>query len=118
MSNSLQTLITMAVYLAAMIVIGVFFHEICKPGIRKLLYGGRKLGPWVAAMSASLGYERWLLMGLPGVRTGAAWQTPSGRRWAWPSHLPQLAVCLKAACATTLWRRATPSLSPNTSATA
>ncbi len=68
MSNSLQTLITMAVYLAAMIVIGVFFTKFANQGSENFFIGGRKLGPWVAAMSAEASdMSGWLLMGLPGV---------------------------------------------------
>jgi sodium/proline symporter len=68
MSNSLQTLITMVVYLAAMIGIGIFFAKFANQGSENFFIGGRRLGPWVAAMSAEASdMSGWLLMGLPGV---------------------------------------------------
>jgi sodium/proline symporter len=68
MSNSLQTLIIMALYLAAMIVIGIFFAKVANEGSENFFIGGRRLGPWVAAMSAEASdMSGWLLMGLPGV---------------------------------------------------
>ncbi len=68
MSASLQTLMAMVVYLIAMVVIGVFFVKFANEGSENFFIGGRKLGPWVAAMSAEASdMSGWLLMGLPGV---------------------------------------------------
>jgi sodium/proline symporter len=68
MSASLQTLSTMVVYMAAMIVIGIFFAKFANTGSENFFIGGRKLGPWIAAMSAEASdMSGWLLMGLPGV---------------------------------------------------
>ncbi len=68
MSASLQTVIIMALYLVAMIVIGLFFAKVANQGSENFFIGGRKLGPWVAAMSAEASdMSGWLLMGLPGV---------------------------------------------------
>ncbi len=67
--TSSQILITlsMVVYIAIMIAIGLFYAK--KKHISEDFYlGGRKLGPWVTAMSAeSSDISSWLLMGLPGV---------------------------------------------------
>ncbi|NLA86734.1 MAG: sodium/proline symporter PutP [Clostridiales bacterium] len=68
MSASVQTLATMLLYMAAMIVIGVFFAKFANRDTENFFIGGRKLGPWVAAMSAEASdMSGWLLMGLPGV---------------------------------------------------
>jgi sodium/proline symporter len=51
-----------------MIVIGVYFAKVANEGSENFFIGGRKLGPWVAAMSAEASdMSGWLLMGLPGV---------------------------------------------------
>ena len=68
MSASLQTLLTMALYMVAMIIIGVYFTKFANADSENFFIGGRKLGPWVAAMSAEASdMSGWLLMGLPGV---------------------------------------------------
>jgi sodium/proline symporter len=68
MSNTVQTLIIMVLYMIAMIVIGLFFAKVANQGSENFFIGGRKLGPWVAAMSAEASdMSGWLLMGLPGV---------------------------------------------------
>lgn len=68
MSATVQTLITMVLYLIAMIGIGLFFAKVANEGSENFFIGGRKLGPWVAAMSAEASdMSGWLLMGLPGV---------------------------------------------------
>ncbi len=68
MSASIQTLATMVLYMVAMIVIGVFFAKIANKDSENFFIGGRRLGPWVAAMSAEASdMSGWLLMGLPGV---------------------------------------------------
>ena len=59
-------LITMGVYLFGMIIIGAFCSKNENAG--DFYLGGRKLGPFVTAMSAEASdMSSWLLMGLPGV---------------------------------------------------
>ena len=71
-------LATIVVYLAGMILIGFFFSKKNKNS-GDFYLGGRKLGPFVTAMSAEASdMSGWLLMGLPGLAlmTGlaeAAW---------------------------------------------
>ncbi|MEL7570710.1 MAG: sodium/proline symporter PutP [Eubacteriaceae bacterium] len=68
MNNSLITLSSMVLYLIAMIVIGLYFAKVANEGSENFFIGGRRLGPWVAAMSAEASdMSGWLLMGLPGV---------------------------------------------------
>lgn len=77
-STDIGMLVTMIVYLVAMVGIGVWYSK--KNETTSDFYlGGRKLGPIVTAMSAEASdMSSWLLMGLPGVAyvTGladAAW---------------------------------------------
>ncbi len=79
MANSqIVLLATIAVYLCGMVAIGFFFSKRNKNSADFYL-GGRKLGPYVTAMSAEASdMSGWLLMGLPGLAlmTGlaeAAW---------------------------------------------
>ncbi len=71
-------ILAIAVYLAAMIVIGFVFSK-KNSNSEDFYLGGRKMGPLVVAMSAEASdMSSWLLMGLPGVAylTGvcdAAW---------------------------------------------
>jgi sodium/proline symporter len=58
--------ITFAVYLAAMLVIGVLAWQ-RTASMQDYLLGGRKLGSWTAALSAGASdMSGWLLLGLPG----------------------------------------------------
>ena len=72
-------IIAIAVYLIAMVCVGVAYSRTSKGGADSFYLGGRKLGPVVTAMSAEASdMSSWLLMGLPGVAyfTGiadAAW---------------------------------------------
>ena len=60
-------LITMGVYMVAMVAIGVYYSRKNK-NTDDYFLGGRKLGPVVTAMSAEASdMSGWLLMGLPGV---------------------------------------------------
>lgn len=60
-------LITMIIYLIMMIVIGFKFSK-TNNTVDDFYLGGRKLGPFVTAMSAEASdMSSWLLMGLPGV---------------------------------------------------
>ena len=67
-SSSVQTLIAMILYMASVIVIGLYFAKRANQSSENYFIGGRTLGPWVAAMSAEASdMSGWLLMGLPGV---------------------------------------------------
>ncbi len=68
MSSTLQILIAMVIYMAAVIVIGVLYAKRANRSSEAYFLGGRSLGPWVTAMSAEASdMSGWLLMGLPGV---------------------------------------------------
>ena len=60
-------LIVFIVYLACMVGIGVFFFIRSRGGGEKEYFlGGRKMGPWVSALSAGASdMSAWVLMGLP-----------------------------------------------------
>jgi sodium/proline symporter len=58
----------MALYMVVVIVIGIYFAKRANQDTESFFIGGRKLGPWIAAMSAEASdMSGWLLMGLPGV---------------------------------------------------
>ncbi len=66
--ETIQILIAMVVYMAAVIAIGVIFAKRANANSDNYFLGGRSLGPWVTAMSAEASdMSGWLLMGLPGV---------------------------------------------------
>jgi sodium/proline symporter len=68
MDSTLQILIAMCVYMAAVICIGIAFAKKANQDSENYFLGGRTLGPWVSAMSAEASdMSGWLLMGLPGV---------------------------------------------------
>ena len=68
MGDTIQTMITMVVYMLAVIVIGIIFAKRANRNSENYFLGGRTLGPWVTAMSAEASdMSGWLLMGLPGV---------------------------------------------------
>ena len=67
-SNTLQILIAMGIYMAAVIGIGLVYAKRANKNSEAYFLGGRSLGPWVTAMSAEASdMSGWLLMGLPGV---------------------------------------------------
>ena len=67
-SKTLQILIAMVIYMAAVILIGVVYAKRANKNSEEYFLGGRSLGPWVTAMSAEASdMSGWLLMGLPGV---------------------------------------------------
>ena len=67
-SNTLQILISMAIYMAIVVLIGVLYAKKANKNSEAFFLGGRSLGPWVTAMSAEASdMSGWLLMGLPGV---------------------------------------------------
>lgn len=60
-------LLTIVVYLCGMLIVGYFYSKKTKDA-GDFYLGGRKLGPFVTAMSAEASdMSGWLLMGLPGV---------------------------------------------------
>ena len=66
--NTLQILIAMVIYMAAVILIGLVYARRANKSSEEYFLGGRSLGPWVTAMSAEASdMSGWLLMGLPGV---------------------------------------------------
>ncbi len=66
-SGLITILIVIAVYLLGMVLIGYYFSRKTK-NVGDFYLGGRKLGPFVTAMSAEASdMSGWLLMGLPGV---------------------------------------------------
>lgn len=67
-SDTIQIMITMILYMAAVIGIGLAFAKKANKSSEDYFLGGRTLGPWVTAMSAEASdMSGWLLMGLPGV---------------------------------------------------
>ena len=66
--DTIQIMITMIVYMLAVIGIGLAFARRANKNSEAYFLGGRSLGPWVTAMSAEASdMSGWLLMGLPGV---------------------------------------------------
>ena len=64
----IKMLISMVLYMAVVIAIGVYFSKRANKNSDEYFLGGRSLGPWVTAMSAEASdMSGWLLMGLPGV---------------------------------------------------
>jgi sodium/proline symporter len=75
MNDQLFFLLAMAAYMLVIVLIGVFTAKRANKNSDEFFIGGRRLGPWVAAMSAEASdMSGWLLMGLPGVAyfTGVA----------------------------------------------
>ena len=67
-SEQIMHLVAMAVYMAVVIAIGIIFSKRANQSSDDYFLGGRSLGPWVTAFSASASdMSGWLLMGLPGV---------------------------------------------------
>lgn len=66
-SKNILIIVSIAVYLLAMVLIGLYYTKKNK-STDDFYLGGRKLGPLVTAMSAEASdMSSWLLMGLPGV---------------------------------------------------
>ena len=66
-SSTICILIAIVVYLAIVVAVGVVFSRKNK-NVDDFYLGGRKLGPFVTAMSAEASdMSGWLLMGLPGL---------------------------------------------------
>ncbi len=68
MTDRIQILIAMIIYMAVVIGIGLVYAKRANKSSDEFYLGGRSLGPWVTAMSAEASdMSGWLLMGLPGV---------------------------------------------------
>jgi len=66
--GDMTVLIVMAIYVVVILIIGFAFAKRSNESSESYFIGGRKLGPWVTAMSAEASdMSGWLLMGLPGV---------------------------------------------------
>lgn len=66
--GTLEIFITMCLYMAVVIGIGLYFAKKANESSDNYFLGGRSLGPWITAMSAEASdMSGWLLMGLPGV---------------------------------------------------
>ncbi len=77
--DTLQIFISMIVYMAIVLGIGLYFAKRANESSENYFLGGRSLGPWVTAMSAEASdMSGWLLMGLPGV---AYWYGLSDAVW-------------------------------------
>jgi sodium/proline symporter len=77
--DQIQILITMCFYLLVVIGIGLYYARRANESSDNYFIGGRKLGPWITAMSAEASdMSGWLLMGLPGV---AYWLGLSDAFW-------------------------------------
>ena len=67
-SEQIMHLVAMIIYMAVVITIGIIFAKRANKSSDDYFLGGRSLGPWVTAFSASASdMSGWLLMGLPGV---------------------------------------------------
>ncbi|MDR2671703.1 MAG: sodium/proline symporter [Coriobacteriales bacterium] len=67
-NNDVFVLVAMLLYVLVILGIGFFYTRRSNSSPDEYFLGGRKLGPWVAAMSAEASdMSGWLLMGLPGV---------------------------------------------------
>ena len=76
---NVQYLISIIVYMAAVIAIGVWCSKRANKNTEAYFLGGRTLGPWVSAMSAEASdMSGWLLMGLPGL---AYWSGFASAGW-------------------------------------
>ncbi len=76
---NIQYLISIVLYMAAVIFIGVWCSKRANKSTDDYFLGGRTLGPWVSAMSAEASdMSGWLLMGLPGL---AYWNGLASAGW-------------------------------------
>lgn len=66
--GKVQIFISMCLYMAVVIGIGVYYVKRASQNSGNYLIGGRSIGPWITAMGAEASdMSGWLLMGLPGV---------------------------------------------------
>ena len=81
MSSSTAILITLVLYKVLLVLVGLWAQRRTRTGADFFL-GGRQLGPWVAAISASASSSSaWTLLGV----SGAAYQWGLGAIWLLPS---------------------------------
>ncbi|MDR1712763.1 MAG: sodium/proline symporter [Coriobacteriales bacterium] len=67
-TDKILVLAAMIIYVGVIIGVGFYYAKRSQSSSEEFYLGGRKLGPWVAAMSAEASdMSGWLLMGLPGV---------------------------------------------------
>lgn len=67
-AQTMQMLISIIIYMALIILIGVYYAKRANRSSSEFYLGGRSLGPFVTAMSAEASdMSGWLLMGLPGL---------------------------------------------------
>ena len=67
-TEQIMHLVAMVLYMAVVIGIGIIYAKRANQSSDDYLLGGRSLGPWMTAFSASASdMSGWLLMGLPGV---------------------------------------------------
>lgn len=67
-SNDFWVLLAMLIYFIVVVVIGFVYAKRSNQSTENYFLGGRKLGPWLSALSAGASdMSGWLLMGLPGV---------------------------------------------------
>ena len=79
MNAEMQHLLSMALYMGAIIAIGLYFAKRANKNSETYFLGGRSLGPWVSAFSAEASdMSGWLLMGLPGL---AYWTGLADATW-------------------------------------
>lgn len=74
-SHDFWVLLAMLIYFIVVVVIGFVYAKRSNQSTENYFLGGRKLGPWLTALSAEASdMSGWLLMGLPGVAyfTGAS----------------------------------------------
>lgn len=77
--DTLQILVSMIIYMAVVIGIGLYYAKRANESSENYFLGGRSLSPLVTAMSAEASdMSGWLLMGLPGV---AYWYGLSDAVW-------------------------------------
>ena len=77
--DTLQIFVSMIIYMAVVIGIGLYFAKRANESSENYFLGGRTLSPLVTAMSAEASdMSGWLLMGLPGV---AYWYGFSDAAW-------------------------------------
>lgn len=75
MSNDFWVLLAMLIYFVAVLTIGFVYVRRSNSSTSEYYLGGRKVGPWLTALSAEASdMSGWLLMGLPGIAyfTGAS----------------------------------------------
>lgn len=74
-SHDFWVLLAMLLYFIVVVIIGFVYAKRSNASTENYFLGGRKLGPWLTALSAEASdMSGWLLMGLPGVAyfTGAS----------------------------------------------